>query len=130
KMNSQNHVMMLGDLLIWYYENLAGIKAASPAFEQIKMKPELIDGLNSIHASYHSVYGDIKSSYTRTAKQFKWNITVPANTTAVVYVPAEKKEEVKELLVGQKALKFIKMEDNRAVYELGSGDYSFEVSRK
>lgn len=130
KMNSQNHVMMLGDLLIWYYENLAGIKAASPAFEQIKMKPELIDGLNSIHASYHSVYGDIRSSYTRTAKQFKWNITIPANTTAVVYVPAEKKEEVKELLVGQKALKFIKMEENRAVYELGSGDYSFEVSPK
>ncbi|MBK6936897.1 MAG: family 78 glycoside hydrolase catalytic domain [Chitinophagaceae bacterium] len=26
-MNSQNHVMMLGDLLIWYYENLAGIRS-------------------------------------------------------------------------------------------------------
>ena len=25
-MNSANHVMLLGDLLIWYYENLAGIK--------------------------------------------------------------------------------------------------------
>ena len=26
-MNSQNHVMLLGDLLIWYYENLAGIRS-------------------------------------------------------------------------------------------------------
>ncbi|MDR1675436.1 MAG: family 78 glycoside hydrolase catalytic domain, partial [Tannerella sp.] len=25
-MNSRNHVMLLGDLIIWYYENLAGIK--------------------------------------------------------------------------------------------------------
>lgn len=130
KMNSQNHVMMLGDLLIWYYENLAGIKAASPAFERIRMKPELIDGLDKVNASYHSVYGDIKSSYTRTTKQFKWNITIPGNTTATVYVPAQKREEVSELLAGQKELKFIKMEANRAVYELGSGDYSFVVSKK
>lgn len=130
KMNSQNHVMMLGDLLIWYYENLAGIKAASPAFERIKMKPELISGLNSINACYHSVYGDIKSSYTRTPGQFKWNITIPVNTTAVVYVPADHKEQIRELLIGQKQLKFIKMENNRALYELGSGDYSFEVTSK
>jgi alpha-L-rhamnosidase len=130
KMNSQNHVMMLGDLLIWYYENLAGIKAAAPAFEHIKMKPELINGLDRVNAGYHSVYGDIKSSYTRTSMKFKWDITIPANTTAEVYVPARKKEEVSELLVGQKALKFIKMDDNRAVYELGSGDYSFEVNNE
>ena len=25
-MNSRNHVMLLGDLLIWFYEDLAGIK--------------------------------------------------------------------------------------------------------
>ncbi|RYG01943.1 MAG: alpha-rhamnosidase, partial [Chitinophagaceae bacterium] len=44
KMNSQNHVMMLGDLLIWYYENLAGIKSADAAFKKIIMKPEMING--------------------------------------------------------------------------------------
>jgi alpha-L-rhamnosidase len=130
KMNSQNHVMMLGDLLIWYYENLAGIKAAKPAFEQILMKPELISGLDRVNAGYHSVYGDIKSSYNRTSKQFKWNISIPANTRAMVYVPAGKKEEVSELLLGERKLKFIKMEDQRVVYELGSGDYSFEVNSK
>jgi alpha-L-rhamnosidase len=130
KMNSQNHVMMLGDLLIWYYENLAGIKAASPAFKQIKMKPEMIDGLNQVSASYHSASGDIKSSYTKTSSLFKWNISIPANTSAIVYVPAKKKEEVSEKLIGQKEFNFIKMENDRAVYELGSGDYAFEVTMK
>jgi alpha-L-rhamnosidase len=130
KMNSQNHVMMLGDLLIWYFENLAGIKAASPAFEQILMKPELISGLDHVNAGYHAVYGDIKSNYTRTATTFKWNISIPPNTRAMVYVPAAKRDEVSELLLGEKKLKFIKMEDQRALYELGSGDYAFEVSSK
>ncbi|WP_316848791.1 alpha-L-rhamnosidase [Pedobacter agri] len=130
KMNSQNHVMMLGDLLIWYYENLAGIKSESQAFKKIIMKPEMINSLNSVSASYHSTYGLIKSSYTKTAKQFNWNITVPANTRALVYIPANNKNEITEKLKSIKDLKFIKMEHNRAIYEVGSGDYSFVVEGK
>jgi len=130
KMNSQNHVMMLGDLLIWYYENLAGIKAGGPAFENIKMKPEMIDRLDRVKASYHCAYGEISSSYYKTSAQFKWDISIPANTIALVYVPASKRDEVVEKLVGQKELKFIKLENNRVIYELGSGNYSFEVYSK
>lgn len=40
-MNSRNYVMLLGDLLIWFYEDLAGIKntPASVGFKQILMEP-------------------------------------------------------------------------------------------
>ncbi|MEJ5995020.1 family 78 glycoside hydrolase catalytic domain [Pedobacter sp. Du54] len=127
KMNSQNHVMMLGDLLIWYYENLAGIKAESAAFKKITMKPEMIRGLNSVTASYDSPYGLIKSSYGKTDKQFIWNLTIPANTTAEVYIPTTSRENVSEKFGDIKDLKFIKMEKDRALYELGSGNYSFLV---
>ncbi|PWS28810.1 alpha-rhamnosidase [Pedobacter yonginense] len=127
KMNSQNHVMMLGDLLIWYYENLAGIKSQNNAFKQIIMKPEMISSLNAVRASYNSVYGTISSSYTKTFKQFNWEITVPPNTTAIVYIPANNKGDVSEKIRSVKDLKFIKMENNRAIYELGSGNYSFLV---
>jgi len=130
KMNSQNHVMMLGDLLIWYYENLAGIKAEGAAFKKIIMKPEMISGLNSVTASYNSAYGLIKSSYSKTANQFNWKITIPPNTTALVYIPANNRDEVSEKLATKKDLKFVKMEDNRAIYEIGSGDYSFQVEKK
>ncbi|MGM9475777.1 family 78 glycoside hydrolase catalytic domain [Pedobacter sp. GSP4] len=130
KMNSQNHVMMLGDLLIWYYENLAGIKAESPAFKNITMKPEMINELNAVTATYQSVYGLIKSSYTKTPRQFNWKIAVPPNTRATVYIPANNKNEVSEQLGSIKDLKFIKMEDNRAIYEVGSGDYDFVVKGK
>ncbi|TKC02735.1 alpha-rhamnosidase [Pedobacter cryotolerans] len=130
KMNSQNHVMMLGDLLIWYYENLAGIKSADAAFKKITMKPEMINGLNTVNASYNSVYGLIKSNYNNTATQFTWKISVPANTTAMVYLPFAKGDEITEEIKNIKDLKMIKNENGRAIYEIGSGDYSFVVKKK
>lgn len=56
-MNSQNHVMMLGDLLVWFYENLAGIRTdpAKPAFRRIVMNPDFPEGLDFVEASHHSV---------------------------------------------------------------------------
>ena len=63
RMNSQNHVMLLGDLIVWYYENLAGIKATEPGFKKIEMKPAMIEGLSYAKASYHSVQGLIKSEW-------------------------------------------------------------------
>ncbi|MFT2008874.1 glycoside hydrolase family 78 protein [Pontibacter sp. 13R65] len=129
-MNSYNHVMMLGDLVSWYYEDLAGIKSSreQTGFKQIEMKPLMIDGLDFVNASYHSMYGLIKSDWKKEKKRFTWKISVPANTKAVVYIPASSEKSVTE--GGKKAssangIKFLRMEGDRAVYELGSGDYSF-----
>jgi len=127
KMNSQNHVMMLGDLLIWYYENLAGIKAESPAFKKVSMKPEMIAGLDHVNASYQSAYGLIKSDYTKTTGKFTWKVSIPANTSATLYIPAKNKQAVIENSGSMKDLKFIKLEKDRAIYEVGSGDYEFVV---
>jgi alpha-L-rhamnosidase len=130
-MNSYNHVMMLGDLLVWYYENLAGIKSHQPGFKQIVMKPEMINGLDFVNAAYQSVYGEIKSEWKRENKNLIWNITIPGNTSAIVYIPASSQNTITES--GEKAasvkgIKFIKMEGSGAVYEIGSGAYSFTSS--
>ena len=130
KMNSYNHVMMLGDLLVWYYENLAGIKSSIdlPGFKQIIMKPEMIDGLDFVNASYNSVYGEIKSEWKKDNQKFSWIIAIPANTTAIVYIPAHSQNIITEggkNISSAKGIKFIKMEGTRAVFEIGSGDYSF-----
>ncbi|MEJ5963120.1 glycoside hydrolase family 78 protein [Pedobacter immunditicola] len=130
KMNSQNHVMLLGDLLVWYYENLAGIKSAAPGFKQIVMKPEIIKGLNHVNASYQSTYGLIKSNWTKTEERFIWHISIPANTTAIVHLPAESRKAITEKGSALKDLKFVGMENNRALFELGSGDYTFTVENK
>lgn len=129
-MNSYNHVMMLGDLLVWYYENLAGIKSSidQPGFKQIIMKPEMINGLGFVNASYKSMYGEIKSEWKKENQSFSWNISVPANTSAIVYIPANSQNVVTESgekISSAKGVKFIKMEGSRAIFEIGSGEYSF-----
>jgi alpha-L-rhamnosidase len=129
-MNSQNHVMLLGDLLIWFYENLGGIKTDpdQPAFKGIVMNPVMVDGLNSVNASYHSMHGTISSSWKKEGARFSWNITVPGNTKAVVYIPAKSEKGVKEGntdALSAQGVKFLRMEAGRAVFEIGSGDYAF-----
>jgi len=131
-MNSQNHVMLLGDLLIWYYEHLAGIRNAegSNAFRIIEMKPDFPKGLESVNATYQSISGPITSSWKKTTTNLLWDIEIPTNVEALVYIPAAKETTVKESgkpASKSKGIKFIKMEKDRAVYQIGSGSYHFSV---
>lgn len=96
-MNSGNHVMMLGDLLPWTYECLAGIAPdpQQPGFKHIIMRPDFdIKDIRGVSATYPSIYGDIKSEWKRSGKNIEWTISIPANTTATVYLPDGSKREV------------------------------------
>jgi alpha-L-rhamnosidase len=128
KMNSLNHVMLLGDLITWYYENLAGIKSGKPGFKQIIMKPEIPDGLNSVKASFKSIHGLITSEWRKQPGVFSWKISIPANTTALLYIPANNENEITEgnkPLSQSEGIKFLRMVGKRALFEAGSGDYQF-----
>jgi len=132
-MNSGNHVMLLGDLIIWFYEDLAGIKTDPdiPAFKHIIMKPNVLGDLKYVTASYKSVYGRIKSSWRLTDDKFTWDVSIPANTTATIYIPALIKEEVLEengAISKSDHITFVKWENNYAVFEVESGNYSFSSS--
>ncbi len=129
-MNSGNHVMLLGDLIIWYYENLAGIKPDPniPGFKHILMKPQVVGDLTYVDASYNSIYGKIVSRWNLTNDKFKWDITIPANSSATVYVPTLNKEDVMEggkLASNGEGIRFIRWEENLAIFEVKSGKYSF-----
>ncbi len=86
-MNSGNHVMLLGDLIIWYYEYLGGIRPLAPGYSKIMLKPYPIKGLDYANCSYQSVSGLIKSKWKRNGNRFEWEILIPANTTAEVWLP-------------------------------------------
>jgi alpha-L-rhamnosidase len=60
------------------------------------MKPTLIEGLSYVKASYKSVYGVIRSEWKVTNKEFEWNLCIPANTTATVFIPAKNKPVIRE----------------------------------
>ncbi|QJD98449.1 family 78 glycoside hydrolase catalytic domain [Mucilaginibacter robiniae] len=130
-MNSGNHIMLLGDLITWYYQNLAAIKVGidKPGFKQVIMKPTIPAGLNFVKASYQTPYGLVKSEWEKKSNQFNWHITIPANCTALVSIPATSADGVSE--GGKKAnattgLKFIKQDGQMAMFEAGSGSYDFK----
>jgi alpha-L-rhamnosidase len=127
-MNSQNHVMLLGDLLIWYYENMAGIKSnpETPGFKQIIMKPDFNAGLTFVNASYESIYGLIKSNWKKNKTNLIWKITIPANSSALVYLPTANASDVK--VNKEKVSKNYKIENNKLVLELPSGTYELNVN--
>ena len=129
-MNSGNHLMLVGDLVTWLYENLAGIRPdpAQPGFKHIVMHPTPVGDLTFVKASHESPFGKIVSDWKRDGHRFTWSVSIPVNTTATVYVPAqdatsvtESDKSVSEAL----GIKYLRSEAGAAVYEIGSGNYHF-----
>ncbi len=131
-MNSGNHVMLVGDLGIWMYEYLGGIRTdpGHPGFGKIVIRPYPVGDLKQVKTSYNSIRGKIVSEWTIDGGKFKLNMTIPAGTTATVMIPA-----AGPVLEGGKdaatAVGVTKVEtrDGMSIIEVGSGEYKFEVSR-
>jgi alpha-L-rhamnosidase len=133
-MNSGNHVMQIGDLAVWMYEYLAGIRsdAENPGFRHAIIHPYPAGDLTFVKASHQSLYGALASSWKRDAMAFTLDIVVPPNTTATVWVPAKDAATVTES--GKPAakaagVKFVRAEDGAAVFEVESGSYAFRAAR-
>ena len=104
-MNSGNHVMMLGDLIPWVCECLAGIRPSLPGFKQIELRPDFtIREMDGIKVSHRSPYGIIRSEWKHIDGTVCWEVEIPANTAATVFLP-----------------------DGR-VKRIGSGKYRYEMN--
>jgi alpha-L-rhamnosidase len=130
-MNSFNHYS-LGSVGEWLFDTVAGIGLESdvPAYKRIVIHPRPGGGLNSARAQFQSMHGRIVSDWKINAGQFQLLTTIPANTTATVYVPAASAQVVKEggqPSTNAEAVKFLKMEDGAAVFAVGSGTYQFSA---
>ncbi|HWI59432.1 MAG TPA: alpha-L-rhamnosidase C-terminal domain-containing protein, partial [Bacillota bacterium] len=130
---SRNHIMF-GDISAWFYKTLAGINLdpAAPGFQHIVIKPNVVGDLTAAQAHYQSVRGTIVSNWRVEKDQLQLSVTVPANTTATLYLPTTAPETVTE---GRrpanqaKGVKFLCVENGRTLYRLGSGTYQFACPR-
>lgn len=50
---------MMGHIIEWYYNSLAGIKRKTPGFAEVRICPWLPESIHELKASYESVYGRI-----------------------------------------------------------------------
>ena len=130
-MNSEALLIQAGNLDAWFYQTLAGINydPAQPGFKHSLIRPQPLGDLTWVKAHHDSIYGRIVSNWRREGGKLTMDVTIPANTTAVVYVPAKDAAGVTESgkPAGQaEGVKFLRTENNAAVYAVGSGAYQFQ----
>lgn len=125
-MNSFNHYAF-GCVGEWLFRVVAGIEELEPGFKRFIIRPHS-DGLDFVRASYRSVRGLITVEWRKEGDKFNLSVTVPANTVALICVPAKDPATVTES--GKPAdqsegVKFLRVEGGFAVCEVGSGSYQF-----
>lgn len=106
KMNSGNHVMLLGDLLPWCFERLGGIRPddTQTGFKHIVLKPDFsVRTLKTVRTSHNTPYGKVGSEWRRKGAEILLTVTIPPNTTAEVWTGHDRKKQI------------------------GSGTYSFKI---
>jgi len=129
-MNSGNHVMLVGDLVLWLFEDVAGIRPdpARPGFRHVLMRPTPVGDLTAVRGTHESPYGRIVSDWKLENGTFEWTIEVPVNSTATIYVPARSPDVVTEggkAARGSEGVTFIKEEKGYAAFAIVSGSYKF-----
>jgi alpha-L-rhamnosidase len=134
-MNSFSHYAF-GAVCEWMFRTLAGIDNGDAGFNHIILRPlppapESNPDNVPIHwfkAHYDSINGRIASAWRLENGTFTYDVTVPPNTTASVYLPAASLNEVTESGKPAKGLSFIKnrpVKGNPVVLDVGHGTYSF-----
>ncbi len=127
-MNSYNHYAF-GSVIAWVYRYAAGIDTTpdSPGFKEIVIHPHLDARMTSVRGEYDSVYGKIVSDWKGTPTgPFSLKVTIPANTSARVFLPASAGEHVVEDGNPVSA----QADHGSYVIQIGSGSYNFEVTAK
>ncbi len=133
-MNSFNHYSF-GAVIAWMYNYSLGIRRdeAEPGFKHFILQPEVdpTGGITHAHGHYDSIYGRIYSGWQKEAGQTLFDFTIPANTSATLYLPAKSPKAITESgkKVGKKAqgIEYLGKEANYQKLELQSGHYHFSV---
>jgi alpha-L-rhamnosidase len=128
-MNSFNHYSF-GAIGQWMMAYSLGIQRDEPGFKKfiLQPQPDPTGQMTWARGYYDSPYGRINSSWKLDKGMLCYSATVPANTTAMLYLPAASERSVKESLKSinkAEGIRFIKYEKGKAVYELKSGSYTF-----
>lgn len=124
---------MFGSVSQWFINWLGGIQPHSEAigFDRIIICPQPVADLQWVKSSYNSARGRIVSNWSRARRRLHFEIEVPANTTAEVYLPAPTAKAITEggkPAASQPGIKFLRNEGSAAVFEVSSGRYRFAVS--
>lgn len=132
-MNSFNHYS-LGSCGEWLYQGVGGIELdpEHPGFSKFIIRPRVLGPLTNAKTSYRSIRGQIATDWAVDGERLSLKVTVPANTSATVYVPAKEGTEVLEggnKLDAAEGVSVLRRENGCVVLSVGSGTYEFSATR-
>jgi alpha-L-rhamnosidase len=121
---------MFGGGLVWFYQNLAGMKAdeESPGYRHIFFKPQPVSAINNARYITKTSYGEGGIEWNHTNENFTMDVTVPVGCTATVFVPTGEDQtvtvgdEIEDEFITQ-----VGKDEGYTQYEVQSGRYRFEV---
>lgn len=128
-MNSFNHYSF-GAIGQWMMAYSLGIQRDEPGFKKFILQPEPdpTGQMTWAKGYYDSPYGRISSNWKVDNGVLTYAAIVPANTTALLYLPAKSLKTITEggkPIANATGLKFVKFTDGKAVYQVGPGSYVF-----
>jgi alpha-L-rhamnosidase len=82
---SMNHIMF-GEIGAWLYKAPGGINPDEnqPGFKHILLNPQIVEGLEYFEATHDGPYGKIKSAWQRVKNGIRYEILIPANSSATI----------------------------------------------
>ncbi|MDR2916381.1 MAG: glycoside hydrolase family 78 protein [Tannerella sp.] len=132
-MNSFNHYSF-GAIGSWMYNYSLGIERDedAPGFKHFILKPEPdpTGKMTFAKGHYDSMYGRIESSWENRNGFYHYQFTIPANTTATLYLEALSPDSIMESgipVLKAEGLDYLGMKDGKCVFNLKSGKYNFSV---
>lgn len=120
--DSKNH-MILAQIDEWFLSGLGGIRPGANAYRTLVIQPKPVGDLRHVRTSYETPQGTARSSWTRTGGRFALEVTVPANTTAEVWLPTGDGHAT-----APPRATFVREEKGHTVYSVPSGRFNFTAS--
>jgi alpha-L-rhamnosidase len=130
-MNSFAHYSF-GAVYQWMVENIGGIHSAAPSYKEILIAPQLDDKVTSAAVAYRSIRGQIATDWKEKDGKLLFNVTIPANTTAQVILPATSADAISEsghALDKAPGVSLLRVEGQTVILSVGSGHYAFAMPR-
>lgn len=115
----------------WFFRGLAGIQwdPEAPGFKHVILRPGLVNSVSWVKCSYESPYGKIDSNWKIENDLFTWNVRVPPNSSATVYVPGNYITESGKAAKTAGGVHFLNNDDGYSIFRVESGEYCFRSKK-
>jgi alpha-L-rhamnosidase len=127
--DSRCHADMAG-WAYWFYHGLGGLRPdwRQPGFKHFVLAPQIPEKMGFARITHESPYGKIVSSWKRDGAHVRWELVVPANSTATAVFPDANAQSIR---VETKSLKDAGLsakagENGTVTVELVAGAYTFD----